>query len=118
LGGRQSINDLVLPGGRLLAQRDAAVKALEEIPGVSCVTPKGALYVFPKLDRDMYPIEDDRRFVLDFLRAEHVLLVQGTGFNWPSPDHLRIVTLPWAKDLTEAIGRLGRFLSTWTPPKD
>jgi alanine-synthesizing transaminase len=118
LGGRQSINDLILPGGRLLAQRDAAVKALEEIPGVSCVTPKGALYVFPKLDRDMYPIEDDRRFVLDFLRAEHVLLVQGTGFNWPSPDHLRIVTLPWAKDLTEAIGRLGRFLSTWTPPKD
>ena len=118
LGGRQSINDLILPGGRLLAQRDAAVKALEEIPGVSCVTPKGALYVFPKLDRDMYPIEDDRRFVLDFLRAEHVLLVQGTGFNWPSPDHLRIVTLPWAKDLTEAIGRLGHFLSTWTPPKD
>jgi len=118
LGGRQSINDLILPGGRLLAQRDAAVKALEEIPGVSCVTPKGALYVFPKLDREMYPIEDDRRFVLDFLRAEHVLLVQGTGFNWPTPDHLRIVTLPWAKDLTEAIGRLGRFLSTWTPPKD
>jgi alanine-synthesizing transaminase len=118
LGGRQSINDLVLPGGRLLAQRDAAVKALEEIPGVSCVTPKGALYVFPKLDPEMYPIEDDRRFVLDFLRAEHVLLVQGTGFNWPKPDHLRIVTLPWAKDLTEAIGRLGRFLSTWVPPKD
>lgn len=118
LGGRQSINDLVLPGGRLLAQRDAAVKALREIPGVSCVNPKGALYVFPKLDREMYPIEDDRRFVLDFLRAEHVLLVQGTGFNWPTPDHLRIVTLPWAKDLTEAIGRLGNFLSTWTPPKD
>lgn len=118
LGGRQSIHDLVLPGGRLLAQRDAAVKALREIPGVSCVNPKGALYVFPKLDREMYPIEDDRRFVLDFLRAEHVLLVQGTGFNWPTPDHLRIVTLPWAKDLTEAIGRLGNFLSTWTPPKD
>ena len=118
LGGRQSIKDLVLPGGRLLAQRDAAVKALEEIPGVSCVKPKGALYVFPRLDPEMYPIKDDRRFVLDFLRAEHVLLVQGTGFNWPNPDHLRIVTLPWAKDLTEAIGRLGRFLSTWTPPKD
>ncbi|MGA0863963.1 MAG: pyridoxal phosphate-dependent aminotransferase [Ilumatobacteraceae bacterium] len=118
LGGRQSIRDLILPGGRLLAQRDAAVKALEEIPGVSCVKPKGALYVFPKLDREMYPIDDDRRFVLDFLRAEKVLLVQGTGFNWPNPDHVRIVTLPWAKDLTEAIGRLGRFLSTWTPPKD
>ena len=118
LGGRQSIKDLILPGGRLLAQRDAAVKALEEIPGVSCVKPKGALYIFPKLDPEVYPIKDDRRFVLDFLRAEHVLVVQGTGFNWPKPDHLRIVTLPWAKDLTEAIGRLGRFLSTWVPPKE
>ena len=118
LGGRQSIRDLVLPGGRLLAQRDAAVAALNAIPGVSCVTPKGALYVFPKIDQEMYPIKDDRRFVLDFLRAEHVLVVQGTGFNWPNTDHLRIVTLPWAKDLTEAIGRLGNFLSTYVPPKD
>ena len=118
LGGRQSIKDLILPGGRLLEQRDAAIKALHEIPGVTCVVPKGALYVFPKLDPEMYPIVDDRRFVLDFLRAEHVLVVQGTGFNWPRPDHLRIVTLPWAKDLTEAIGRLGRFLSTYQPPKD
>ena len=118
LGGRQSIKDLVLPGGRLLAQRDAAVNALEANPGVSCVKPKGALYVFPRLDPEMYPIKDDRRFVLDFLRAEKVLLVQGTGFNWPSTDHLRIVTLPWAKDLTEAIGRLGRFLSTYKPPTD
>lgn len=118
LGGRQSIKDLVLPGGRLLAQRDAAVEALNAIPGVSCVTPKGALYVFPKLDPEMYPIKDDRRFVLDFLRAEHVLVVQGTGFNWPTTDHLRIVTLPWAKDLKEAIGRLGNFLSTYTPPRD
>ncbi|MEY3744389.1 MAG: hypothetical protein RLZ48_67, partial [Actinomycetota bacterium] len=107
LGGRQSIKDLVLPGGRLLAQRDAAVAALNAIPGVSCVTPKGALYVFPRLDPDVYEIKDDRRFVLDFLRAEHVLVVQGTGFNWPNTDHLRIVTLPWAKDLTESIGRLG-----------
>ena len=118
LGGRQSIKDLILPGGRLLAQRDAAIEALEKIPGVTCVKPKGALYVFPRLDPEMYPISDDRRFVLDFLRAEKVLVVQGTGFNWPNPDHLRIVTLPWAKDLTEAIGRLGNFLSTWTPPKD
>ena len=118
LGGRQSIKDLVLPGGRLLAQRDAAVEALHRIPGVSCVVPKGALYVFPRLDPEMYEIKDDRRFVLDFLRAEHVLVVQGTGFNWPSTDHLRIVTLPWAKDLTEAIGRLGNFLSTYVPPKD
>jgi alanine-synthesizing transaminase len=118
LGGRQSIKDLVLPGGRLLAQRDAAVEALHQIPGVSCVVPKGALYVFPRLDPEVYEIKDDRRFVLDFLRAEHVLVVQGTGFNWPSTDHLRIVTLPWAKDLTEAIGRLGNFLSTYVPPKD
>jgi alanine-synthesizing transaminase len=117
LGGRQSIKDLILPGGRLLAQRDAAVTALCAIPGVSVVEPKGALYVFPKLDPQMYPIADDRRFVLDFLRAEKVLLVQGTGFNWPTTDHVRIVTLPWAKDLTEAIGRLGNFLSTYTPPK-
>ncbi|MGA0879716.1 MAG: pyridoxal phosphate-dependent aminotransferase, partial [Ilumatobacteraceae bacterium] len=118
LGGRQSIRDLVLPGGRLLAQRDAALEALNRIPGVSCVVPKGALYVFPRLDPEVYEIKDDRRFVLDFLRAEHVLVVQGTGFNWPRTDHLRIVTLPWAKDLTEAVGRLGNFLSTYVPPKD
>ena len=117
LGGRQSIRDLVLPGGRLLEQRDAAVTALEAIKGVSCVKPKGALYVFPKLDPSVYPIKDDRKFVLDFLRAEHVLVVQGTGFNWPTTDHLRIVTLPYAKDLTEAIGRLGNFLSTYDPAK-
>ena len=117
LGGRQSIRDLVLPGGRLLEQRDAAVTALESIKGVSCVKPKGALYVFPKLDPSVYPIADDRKFVLDFLRAEHVLVVQGTGFNWPTTDHLRIVTLPYAKDLTEAICRLGNFLSTYDPAK-
>ena len=117
LGGRQSIKDLVLPGGRLLEQRDAAVTALEKIPGVSCVKPRGALYVFPKLDPHVYPIADDRKFVLEFLRSEHVLVVQGTGFNWPSTDHLRIVTLPYAKDLTEAIGRLGNFLSKYDPAK-
>ena len=117
LGGRQSVRDLVLPGGRLLEQRDAACSALEKIKGVSCVKPKGALYVFPKLDPTVYPIADDRKFVLDFLRAEHVLVVQGTGFNWPTTDHLRIVTLPYAKDLTEAIGRLGNFLSTYDPAK-
>ena len=117
LGGRQSIKDLVLPGGRLLEQRDAAVTALEKIPGVSCVKPRGALYVFPKLDPQIYPIADDRKFVLEFLRSEHVLVVQGTGFNWPSTDHLRIVTLPYAKDLTEAIGRLGNFLSKYDPAK-
>jgi alanine-synthesizing transaminase len=115
LGGRQSIRDLVLPGGRLLEQRDAAVNTLRSIPGVTCVEPKGALYVFPRLDPEVYPIEDDRKFVLDFLRAERVLVVQGTGFNWPTPDHLRIVTLPWAADLVEAIERLGNFLSTYKP---
>jgi alanine-synthesizing transaminase len=113
LGGRQSIRDLVLPGGRLREQRDTALAALREIPGVTCVTPKGALYVFPRLDPDVYPIRDDQRFVLDLLRAQHVLLVQGSGFNWPEPDHLRIVTLPRSDDLAEAIGRLGTFLSTY-----
>ena len=115
LGGRQSIRDLVLPGGRLLEQRDAAIKTLRSIPGVTCVEPKGALYVFPRLDPEVYPSVDDRKFVLDFLRAERVLVVQGTGFNWPTPDHLRIVTLPWAADLVEAIERLGNFLSTYKP---
>jgi alanine-synthesizing transaminase len=113
LGGRQSIRDLVLPGGRLREQRDTALAALREIPGVTCVTPKGALYVFPRLDPDVYRIKDDQQFVFDLLRAQHVLLVQGSGFNWPDPDHLRIVTLPRSDDLAEAIGRLGTFLSTY-----
>jgi alanine-synthesizing transaminase len=113
LGGRQSINELVLPGGRLLEQRDAAVKALHAIPGVTCVEPKGALYVFPRLDPQVYPIVDDQRFVLELLRQQHVLVVQGTGFNWPTPDHLRIVTLPRSDDLIDAIGRLGDFLSSY-----
>jgi alanine-synthesizing transaminase len=113
LGGRQSIKDLVLPGGRLMQQRDAALDALSKIPGVTCVRPKGALYVFPRLDPEMYPIKDDQQFVLDFLRSKHVLVVQGTGFNWPKNDHLRIVTLPRAEDLTEAIGRLGEFLAAY-----
>ena len=110
LGGRQSIRDLVLPGGRLREQRDVAVRALRAIEGVTCVEPKGALYVFPRLDPQVYPVTDDRKLVLDFLRAEHVLLVQGTGFNWPRPDHLRIVTLLRADELRAAIERLGRFL--------
>jgi alanine-synthesizing transaminase len=117
LGGRQSIRDLVLPGGRLLEQRDAAVAALRAIPGVSCVEPKGALYVFPRLDPEHYPIADDQRFVLDLLRQQRVLLVQGTGFNWPYPDHLRIVTLPHADILTEAIGRLATFLDSYDPSR-
>jgi alanine-synthesizing transaminase len=111
LGGRQSIRDLVLPGGRLHEQRDAAMAALDAIPGVSCVRPKGALYVFPRLDPDVHPIKDDQEFVLRLLRDQQVLVVQGTGFNWPTPDHLRIVTLPRADDLTEAINRIGEFLA-------
>ena len=115
LGGRQSIHDLVLPGGRLREQRDAAMAALKQIPGVTCVQPRGALYVFPRLDPELYPIEDDQQFVLDLLRDQHVLVVQGSGFNWPQPDHLRIVTLPRADDLTEAIGRIGAFLAEYRP---
>ncbi|MCM5704750.1 pyridoxal phosphate-dependent aminotransferase [Larsenimonas salina] len=111
LGGYQSINDLVLPGGRLLAQRDMAWEKLTAIPGVTCVKPKGALYMFPRLDPEVYAIEDDQKLVLDLLLEEKMLLVQGTAFNWPSPDHLRIVTLPWVDQLEEAIDRLGRFLA-------
>ena len=113
LGGYQSVNDLVLPGGRLLDQRDAAWKLLNEIPGVSCVKPRGALYAFPRLDPEVHPIVDDQRFVLDLLRQEKLLVVQGTGFNWPRPDHFRVVTLPRVADLEEAIGRIARFLSTY-----
>jgi alanine-synthesizing transaminase len=113
LGGRQSIKELILPGGRLLEQRDAAVSALTAIPGVTCAVPKGALYVFPRLDPAVYPIANDQQFVLEFLRAQHVLVVQGTGFNWPRPDHLRIVTLPHVDVLTDAIGRLATFLADY-----
>ena len=111
LGGRQSIKELILPGGRLLEQRDTALAALAEIPGVTCTVPQGALYVFPRLDPERYPIHDDQRFVLELLRTQHVLVVQGTGFNWPHTDHLRIVTLPRSDDLKDAIGRIGEFLS-------
>jgi alanine-synthesizing transaminase len=112
LGGHQSINDLILPGGRLLEQRDVAWRMLNDIPGVSCTKPQGALYCFPKLDRDVYPIDDDELFALDLLRAEHILITHGTGFNWPTPDHLRIVTLPAVDVLTDALERFGRFLET------
>ncbi|OQX34377.1 MAG: aminotransferase [Oceanospirillales bacterium LUC14_002_19_P2] len=110
LGGYQSINDLVLPGGRLLEQRDRAWEMITAIPGVTCVKPKGALYLFPKLDPKMYPIEDDEQFILDLLRQEKVLLVQGSGFNWPVNDHFRIVTLPRVDELEIAIGRLAKYL--------
>jgi alanine-synthesizing transaminase len=113
LGGYQSINDLVGPGGRLTKQRDLAYKLLTEIPGVTCVKPKAALYMFPRLDPQMYPIEDDQKFILELLEAEKVLVVQGTGFNWPHPDHLRIVFLPNTDDLVEAVGRIARFLESY-----
>ncbi|MBI4293061.1 MAG: pyridoxal phosphate-dependent aminotransferase [Betaproteobacteria bacterium] len=110
LGGYQSIRDLVAPGGRLCRQRDLAHSLITQIPGVTCVKPKAALYLFPKLDPKIYPIKDDQRFVLELLEAEKVLAVQGSGFNWPHPDHLRLVFLPNSDDLTEAIGRIERFL--------
>ncbi|MDY0813548.1 pyridoxal phosphate-dependent aminotransferase [Kitasatospora purpeofusca] len=113
LGGHQSINDLVLPGGRLTEQRDVAYRALNEIPGVSCVKPKGALYAFARLDPAVHRIVDDERFVLDLLLREKIHVVQGTGFNWPRPDHFRFVTLPRADDLETAINRIGRFLATY-----
>jgi alanine-synthesizing transaminase len=110
LGGYQSIKDLVAPGGRLCRQRDLAHQLLTQIPGVSCVKPKAALYMFPRLDPKMYPIADDQQFAYELLAEEKVLIVQGTGFNWPNPDHFRLVFLPNSDDLTEAIGRIARFL--------
>jgi alanine-synthesizing transaminase len=109
LGGYQSIGDLVAPGGRLARQRDLAYDLVTAIPGVSCVKPKSALYLFPKLDPAVYPIEDDQQFILELLEEERVLVVQGTGFNWVAPDHLRLVFLPNSDDLTDAIGRIARF---------
>ncbi len=110
LGGYQSINDLVAPGGRLARQRDLAHDMLTSIPGVSCVKPKAAMYLFPRLDPKVYPIEDDQKFILKLLEEERVLVVQGSGFNWPSSDHIRVVFLPHEEDLITAIGRMARFL--------
>lgn len=111
LGGYQSINDLVAPGGRLARQRDLAYELLSQIPGVSVVKPKAALYMFPRLDPEIYPIEDDQQFAYDLLAEEKVLIVQGTGFNWKTPDHFRLVFLPNTDDLREAVGRIERFLA-------
>jgi alanine-synthesizing transaminase len=110
LGGYQSINDLVGEGGRLRRQRDMAYELITAIPGVSCVKPQAALYMFPKLDPKIYPIKDDRQFFLELLKETRVMLVQGTGFNWPAPDHFRIVFLPNTDDLQEAVGRIAKFL--------
>lgn len=111
LGGRQDVGDLVLPGGRLREQRDVTWERLNEIPGVSCVKPQGALYAFPRLDPAVHKIGDDEKFVLDLLLREKIQVVQGTGFNWPRPDHFRIVTLPPADELDAAVVRIGRFLT-------
>ncbi|YAL84637.1 pyridoxal phosphate-dependent aminotransferase [Dermacoccaceae bacterium W4C1] len=112
LGGYQSIDELVVPGGRFYDQSKLAWKLLNEIPGVSCVEPKGALYCFPKLDPEVYAIEDDQAFVLDLLRSKKLLVTHGTGFNWPKPDHFRLVTLPDEELLTEAIGRIADHLAS------
>lgn len=113
LDGVQSIDALIAPTGRLHEQRDAAWEGLQSIPGVSCVKPQGALYAFPRLDPEVHEIRDDAKFIYDLLVAEHILVVQGTGFNWPAPDHFRLVTLPEARVITEAVERLGNFLSSY-----
>jgi len=112
LGGYQSIKELILPGGRLREQRDIAWQELTKIPGISCIKPKGAIYLFPKIDRKLYNLEDDQQLILDFLIQERILLVQGTAFNWKEPDHFRIVFLPQVEDLKHAIASFGRFLQT------
>jgi len=113
LGGYQSINDLTCEGGRLRRQRDLAYELITAIPGVTCVKPSAALYMFPRLDPKVYPIKDDRQFFLELLKETKVMLVQGTGFNWAEPDHFRIVFLPHEEDLREAIGRIAKFLENY-----
>jgi alanine-synthesizing transaminase len=113
LGGYQSIDDLVAPSGRLCHQRDLAHELITSIPGVTCVKPKATLYMFPRLDPAMYPIVDDQAFIAELLQEERVLLVQGTGFNWPEPDHFRLVFLPYEEELREAIARIARFLGNY-----
>jgi alanine-synthesizing transaminase len=113
LGGYQSINDLVGEGGRLRKQRDLAYELITAIPGVTCVKPQAALYLFPRLDPKVYPIEDDQQFFLEMLQETKVMLVQGTGFNWPNPDHFRVVFLPHEDELREAISRMAKFLENY-----
>ena len=113
LGGYQSIDDLVKEGGRMRRQRDVAYELITAIPGVTCVKPKATLYMFPRLDPKVYPIKNDQAFIAELLQEEKVLLVQGSGFNWPSPDHFRLVFLPHEDDLKEAVGRIARFLENY-----
>ena len=112
LGGYQSIEELIVPGGRFYEQSMLADRLLNEIPGVSSVRPQGALYCFPRLDPEVYPIENDEAFVIELLRSKKLLVTHGTGFNWPDPDHFRLVTLPDVEILEEAIGRIAEFLAT------
>jgi alanine-synthesizing transaminase len=114
LNGCQSIADLILPGGRLREPRDLCYRMIVDIPGITCVKPSGALYLFPKIDQRRFKVKDDTKMILDLLLQEKVLLVQGTGFNWPAPDHFRIVFLPDIEDLKEAVGRIARFFSYYT----
>ena len=113
LGGHQSINELVLPGGRLREQRDIAMATLNDIPGISCVKPKGAIYLFPRIDAEMYRFDDDEQLMLNFLKEEHILLVQGTAFNWIDSSHFRIVFLPNAEEITHALQRFGNFMQRY-----
>ena len=113
LGGYQSINELIVPGGRLYEQRQRAYDLLNQIPGISCVKPKGALYMFPKIDIEKFGIYDDEKLVLDLLRQEKVVLVHGRGFNWHAPDHFRLVFLPHISTLEDALGKFSRFLSNY-----
>jgi alanine-synthesizing transaminase len=113
LGGHQSIYDLTAPGGRLREQRDICYNMLSNIPGLSCTKPQAAFYSFPKVDIKKFNISDDEKMVYDLLRSEHILMICGGGFNWPHPDHFRVVYLPCPEDLTEAMNRIGRFFSTY-----
>lgn len=113
LGGHQSVDELLIPGGRLYEQREFITKAINDIPGLSAVKPQAGLYVFPKIDRDMYRVDDDEQFVLDFLKQEKVLLVHGRGFNWKDPDHFRIVYLPRVDELAEIQEKMTRFLQQY-----
>ena len=112
LGGYQSIEDLIKPGGRLYEQREYAWRMVNQLPGVSCVRPKGALYLFPKLDPEMYPIKDDQKFVLDLLLQEKILVVQATAFNWPKPDHFRMVFLPRKDEMESVFEKMDNFFTT------
>jgi alanine-synthesizing transaminase len=113
LGGTQSVDELLLPGGRIYEQREFIYKAMNEIPGISAVKPKAAFYIFPKIDTRMYNIHDDEQFVLDFLKQEKVMLVHGRGFNWKDPDHFRIVYMPRVDELAQIQEKMTRFLSKY-----